>query len=707
VAVDAPTTPAPPPAGAGGGAGGFLRALRQSDVVLAVIVVMVVAMLILPIPSPILDLFLIINITASLTMVLISLYVNEPLEFNTFPSVLLILTLFRLALNVSTTRQVLLDADHAPQVVKAFGQFVVGGNYVVGIVVFLILVIIQFVVITNGAGRISEVAARFTLDAMPGKQMAIDADLNSGLIKEDEARERRKKIQREADFYGTMDGASKFVRGDAIAGLIIVAVNIIGGILIGVLQQGRQLQEAAGIYTILSIGDGLAAQIPALLISTGTGILVSRAVSDLNMGTQIASQIFANPKPLAIVAVMMAALGFTPGLPPLPFLLVAASVGGVAYVISRNKRRMAVEAAEAAKKAPLPEPPKGPENVMGLLKVDPMELEIGYRLIPLVDAAQGGDLLERITMIRRQIALKLGLVLPPIRVRDNLQLKPKEYRINLRGIEIARGEVQMDHFLAMNSGMATEDIEGIPTTEPVFGLPAFWITEDNKERAEMLGYTVFDVSSVIATHLMEVIKAHAPEIITRSDVQGLLDNIKADHEQLVNILIPDLLQVSDVLKILQNLLRDRVSIRDLVPVLESLEQHSRITKDTDTLTEYSRLSIARSICKANLAPDGSLPVVTIDPAVEQLLGQSIQQTDQGAFVALEPGVATRLVRAVQEEVERLMSQGHQPVVLCSSKVRLVFRRLVERKLPNLAVMSYNEVVPPQTEVRSLGVISLN
>ena len=703
MAVNAPPTPA----AAGGGPGGFLARLgQQSDLALAVVVVMIVAMMILPVPGALLDIFLVFNITASLTMLLISLYVTEPLEFNTFPSILLILTLFRLALNISTTRTILLDAAHAPQVVKAFGNFVIGGNYVVGVVVFVILVIIQFVVITNGAGRISEVAARFTLDAMPGKQMAIDADLNSGLIKEEDARERRKKIQREADFYGTMDGASKFVRGDAVAGLIITVINIIAGIIIGVMQQGRTLADSAGIYTILTIGDGLVAQIPALLISVGTGILVSRAVSDLNLGKQISIQVLQNPKPLAIVSGMLAMLGIVPGMPAVPFLLVAAGIGAMAYVLTQQKKQLATDLAEAAKKAPPSEPPKGPENVLGLLKVDPMELEIGYRLIPLVDAAQGGDLLERITMIRRQIALKLGLVLPPIRVRDNLQLKPKEYRINLRGVEIARGEVQMDHYLAMNSGMAIEEIEGIPTTEPVFGLPAFWITEENKERAEMLGYTVFDVSSVIATHLMEVIKAHSPEIITRSDTQGLLDNIKIDQEPLVNAVLEQV-TISDIQKVLQNLLRDRVSIRDLVPVLETLESHGRITKDIDTLTEYSRLSLSRAICKANLAPDGCLPVITLDPAVEQVLGQSIQQTDQGAFVALEPGVATRLVRSVQDEVERLMAQGFQPVILCSSKVRLVFRRLVERKLPNLAVMSYNEVVPPQTEVRGLGVVSLN
>ncbi|MBU6429427.1 MAG: FHIPEP family type III secretion protein, partial [Cyanobacteria bacterium REEB65] len=498
--------------------------------------------------------------------------------------------------------------------------------------------------------------------------------------------------------------ASKFVRGDAVAGLIITIVNIVGGIIIGVLQHHMTLADAASTYTILTIGDGLVSQIPALLISTGTGMLVSRAASELNLGTQISSQILANPRPLGIVSAMLVGLGIIPGLPHLPFLGVGAMVGGLAYVITQQKRQDEAQAKKVAAAPPV-EPPKGPENVMGLLKIDPMELEIGYRLIPLVDAAQGGDLLERVTMIRRQVALKLGLVLPPIRVRDNLQLKPKDYRINLRGIEIARGDVQMDHYLAMNSGMASEDIEGIPTTEPVFGLPAFWITEDNKERAEMLGYTVFDISSVIATHLMEVIKAHAPEILTRGDTQQLLDNVKQDHEALVTAVVPELLHVSDVQKVLQNLLRDRVTIRDLVPILESLEVNARITKDIDTLTEYARLALARAICKSNLAADNSLPVLTLHPQLEQALSNSIQQTDQGAFVSLEPGVASRVIQSLQEEIEKQAAQGVQPVVLTSSKVRLVFRRLIERKLPNLQVMSYNEVVPPNTEVRSRGVIS--
>ncbi|MEB3298263.1 MAG: flagellar biosynthesis protein FlhA [Candidatus Sericytochromatia bacterium] len=686
-------------------AGGLSALSKNSDIILAVIMVAVVVMMILPIPAMVLDFLLVVNITSSLLMLLLALYVVEPVSLNTFPTLLLLLTLFRLALNVSTTRVILLDADHVPKVVEAFGKFVIGGNYVVGLVVFLILVIIQFVVITNGAGRISEVSARFTLDAMPGKQMAIDADLNSGLIQEQEAKQRRQAIQREADFYGTMDGASKFVRGDAVAGLVITAINLVGGIVIGVLQQGRPLADAASRYTVLSIGDGLISQIPALLISTGTGILVSRAASDTSLGATIAGQITASPRPLVIAAAMLAFLAAVPGLPGLPFVMVGSILGGIGYALVRQERAEAAAAASpAATEDPGIEASKGPENVMALLKVDAMELEVGYRLIPLVDTSQGGDLLERITMIRRQMALKLGLVIPPIRVRDNLQIKPKEYRINLRGIDIARGEVQVDHFLAMDSGLAMEAVPGIATVEPVFGLPATWITEDYKEQAEMAGYTVFDVASVIATHLMEVLKAHAPEILTRADTQALLDNLKQDQEALVAAVVPDLLQVSDIQHILQNLLRDRVSIRDLVPVMESLETHARLTKDIDTLTEYARLALARSICKANLGGDGALAVLTLDPELEAMMAQSIQQTDQGAFVSLEPGMAGIIRRNVRTLVEQQLAGGVTPVVLCSSKVRLVFRRLIERDLPQIQVMAYNEVVPTSTEVRAMGVI---
>lgn len=683
------------------------RLLKQSDMVLAVMMVAVVLMLIIPIPAAILDVLLVVNISGSLMMMLIAMYVLEPVEFNTFPSLLLILTLFRLSLNVSTTRLILNDGD-AGHVVEAFGNFVIQGNYVVGVIIFLILVVIQFMVITNGSGRISEVAARFTLDAMPGKQMAIDADLNSGLINEEQAKERRKKIQRESDFYGTMDGASKFVKGDAVAGLIITAINIIAGILIGVFQRGIEVTQALQTYTLLTIGDGLVSQIPALLISTGTGIMVSRAASESSLGSAISKQVVANPKPLMITGAMLVGLGIVPGLPTVPFLIVGGGLAAIAFVLQRTQKE-AAEKAEAAAVAGTGTPdttPKGPENVMSLLKVDPMELEIGYRLIPLVDAAQGGDLLERVTMIRRQTALKLGLVLPPIRVRDNLQLKPKEYRINLRGVEIARGEVHIEHYMAMNVGLAIEEISGIPTTEPVFGLPAVWITEDLKERAEMAGYTVFDASSVIATHLTEVIKAHAPDILTRQDTQALLDNLKEESPAVVTELVPDLLGIGDVQRVLQNLLAERVSIRDLLPIMEALATHARLTKDLDTLTEHTRQALARSICKSVLAPDGSLPVITLDPNLEMALGNAIQHTEQGAFVSLEPGAAGRLVRNAAEVVERLMAQGHQPVVLCSSKVRLVFRRLIERKLPNLTVMAYNEVIPPSLDVRSLGVITL-
>lgn len=688
---------------ANGPSKGLNRILQQSDLVLAIAMVTIVVMLIIPLPTPLLDVFLVLNISMSLLMLLISLYVLEPVHFNTFPSLLLVLTLFRLALNVSTARLILLNGE-AGHVVAAFGNFVIQGNYVVGIIIFLILIVIQFMVITNGSGRISEVAARFTLDAMPGKQMAIDADLSAGLLTEDQARERRKGLQREADFYGTMDGASKFTRGDAIAGLIITAVNILGGLSIGVFMQGRDIMQALQTYTLLTVGDGLVSAIPALLISTGTGILVSRAASDVNLGQNISAQVLANPKPLMVASGLLTAMAFVPGLPVLPFLTVGIGMGALAYVLHQNQQQEAASAPKAGEAAP-DVTPKGPENVMNLLKVDPMELEIGYRLIPLVDATQGGDLLDRITMIRRQTALKLGLVLPPIRVRDNLQLKPKEYRINLRGIEIAKGEIQIDHYMAMNSGMAFEEIEGIPTTEPVFGLPAVWITEDLKERAEMAGYTVFDASSVVATHLTEVIKAHAPEILTRQDVQALLDHVKQEFPGVVGELVPDLLGVGDIQKVLQNLLRDRVSIRDLLPVMESLATNARLTKDLDMLTEYVRSALARGICKGALAPDGALPVITLDPNLENLLGNSIQITEQGAFVALEPGVATRVIRSVSETVEAVMASGHTPVVLCSSKVRLVFRRLLERKFPNLGVMAYNEVVPPSTEVRSLGVIA--
>lgn len=664
---------------------------------------MVVVMMIIPLSPALLDVLLVVNIAISLFILIMSLYVLEPVQFSTFPSVLLMSTLYRLALNISTTRLILLNGD-AGHVVATFGNFVVGGNFAVGVVIFLIIMVIQFVVITNGAGRIAEVGARFTLDAMPGKQMAIDADLNAGMIDEAEARERRKKIRQEADFYGTMDGAAKFVRGDAIAALIMVAVNILGGLAIGVLQRNMEIGSALSTYTLLTIGDGLVSQIPALMISTGTGLLVSRAASETNLGENISSQFMANPKAMAIVAAFLVLLAMVPGLPKIPFFIIAAGLAG-GYVMFTNQKKTQVKEAEEAEKKKVTEAPKGPENVMGLLQVDALELEMGYRLIPLVDATQGGDLLERLSMIRRQTAIKLGMVLPAIRVRDNLQLRPKEYRINLRGIEIARSEVHIDQYMAMSPGGMAEPIDGIPTTEPVFGLPAVWITESQKDYAEMMGYTVFDSSAVIATHLTEVIKNHAHELLGRQDVQGLVDNIKKDHPAVVDDLLPDILNIGDLQRILQNLLRERISIRDLLPILEQLATYGRLTKDVDTLTEYARLGIARAICKGYLASDGTLPVLTMDPRLEAQLAESIQLSDQGAFLSLDPGIAQRLVKSASEHMDRVLTQGHQPVVLCSSKIRLVLRRLLERKVPNLPVMSYNEVVPPQVEVHALGIIS--
>ncbi|MEB3196904.1 MAG: flagellar biosynthesis protein FlhA [Candidatus Sericytochromatia bacterium] len=679
---------------------------------LPVVVVLMLAMMVLPLPPFVLDLLFTFNIAIALMVVMVSAQMVKPLDFAALPTVLLVTTLLRLSLNVASTRVVLLEGHNGPgaagAVIESFGHALIGGNFAVGLIVFAILVVINFIVVTKGAERIAEVGARFTLDAMPGKQMAIDADLNAGLITETEARQRRAVIQRESDFYGTMDGASKFVRGDAVAGIIIIIVNIVGGLTIGVLQRGMSLSDAASRYTLLTVGDGLVTQIPALVISVGTGILVSKAATEASLGNEIGSQVLGDPRVLGAVAGMIGVLGLVPGLPKLPFLTLAALAGVAAYVANQTRERAAV-AAELAATTPAEtgDAPKGPENVMNLLAIDPMELEIGYRMIPLVDAAQGGDLLERITMIRRQTATKLGLVLPPIRVRDNLQLKPKEYRINLRGIEIARGDVQIDHLLAMNAGMAVGPIDGIPTKEPVFGLPAFWIPESQREEAEVMGYTVFDPSSVVATHLTEVVKQHAADVLTRQDVQALLNNVKTEYPAVVEELYPAIMSAGEIQRVLQNLLRERVSIRDLVPILEALANYGRLTKDTDTLTEYARQSLARAITHQYQNPQGQLPVLTLDPGLEQVLANAVQQTDQGAFVSLDPGLAGRLLKNLQAHVERLLANGQQPVVLCSSKVRLVFRRLIERKYPQVAVMAYNEIVPPQIEVHALGTLSLN
>lgn len=683
---------------------GLGRVLQYSDIMLALAVVVVVGMLIIPLPEWLLDVLITVNISTALVILLVSMYILEPLHFSSFPSLLLLATLFRLGLNVSATRLILLNAD-AGRVIESFGQFVVGGNYVVGVVVFIILVVIQFVVITNGAGRVAEVAARFTLDAMPGKQMSIDADLNAGLITEDEARRRRKTIEMEADFYGAMDGASKFVKGDAIAGIIIIFINIIGGLIIGVLQHSMEFVQALQTYTLLTVGDGLVSQIPALLISTATGIIVTRAASESNLGHDLTRQILVNPRALAIVSVVLFAFGLVPGLPKLPFFVIAIVLGGVAYVLHRSVRADRAEVVEKQTAQSQELMSTDPQSVVKLLQIDPMELEIGYGLIPLVDAEQGGNLLSRISLIRRQIALDLGIVIPTIRIRDNLQLDPNAYAIKLRGVEIASGEVRVNRFMAMNPGGCEGALEGIPAKEPAFGLPATWIAPEEKERAEMLGYSVVDPSAVITTHLTEVIKANAPSILTRQDVQTLLNNVKSENPAVVEELLPELLTIGDIQKVLQNLLREKVSIRDLPSILETLANNARSTRDPDVLSELARHTLSRSICRQYADASGVLHVITLSPQLQQLLSKGLHQGEQGLMISLEPGQTQRLFQQLAQEMEKLAIAGHQPILLCLSRIRLPLKRLTERSLPNLVVLSYSEVAP-QFSVHASGVVSM-
>jgi flagellar biosynthesis protein FlhA len=701
MAVASPTTPAPgtPGAtgatGATGGASVLTRLLSQRDILLPIGVVAIIAMMIVPMPTVVLDLLLVVNLSAALMILLVSMYTAEPLSFSVFPTLLLITTLFRLALNISASR-LILSEGHAGEVIHAFGGFVIGGNYVVGIVIFLILVVIQFVVITNGAGRVAEVAARFTLDAMPGKQMSIDADLNAGLIAESEAKRRRRQIEREADFYGAMDGASKFVKGDAIAGIVIILVNIVGGFVIGVLQRGIPLTQALTEYTLLTVGDGLVSQIPALMISTATGIIVTRAASEENLGGDTLKQITSSPRALGIVAAVLFAFALVPGLPKLPFIVIGAIVGAGAFTTVRASRReaAALALAEQAGEATATEvAPSGPEAVTPLLTVDPMELEIGYGLIPLVDPQEAGNLLDRITRIRRQMALDLGVILPTVRVRDNLQLAPNQYVVKLRGVEVARGELLINHYLAMNAGMADESIDGIQTTEPAFGLPALWITSATKERAELLGYTVVDPPSVLTTHLTEVIKGNSANILTRQDVQTLVNNLKTEHGAVVDELIPGVLSLGEVQKVLQNLLRERITIRDLVTILETLADHARQTRDPDALTEYVRQALARAISAQYRGMDGLVHVITLSPRVEQALTEALKQTEAGTMIAMEPARAQRLLERVAAEMEKVAGMGHPPVLLCSARLRLAVRRLTERVLPNLVVLSFSEIAP--------------
>lgn len=668
---------------------GWMTVLQErSDVVIAVLVVGIVLMMLIPMKPALLDILLTFNISFALIILMVSMFNTDPLEFSVFPSLLLIMTLFRLALNVSSTRLILLNAE-AGQVIYTFGSFVVGGNMVVGMVIFLILVVIQFIVITRGAERVAEVAARFTLDAMPGKQMAIDADLNAGLIDEQGAKERRQKIQKEADFYGAMDGASKFVKGDAIAGIIITLINIIGGLIIGLAQKGFTFDKAIQTYTILTVGDGLVTQIPALLISTATGIVVTRSASKFSLGKEVTSQLFSHPKALGVAAVILAVLG-TIGLPKVPMYSLALLFGLLFFAF----RASTAEVAEETEKEEVREAEeiKRPENVMELLQVEKMELELGYGLIPLVDADQGGDLLERIVMIRRQCALELGFIVPPIRIRDNMQLKPNAYVIKIKGMEISSGELVLDSYLAIGADIENDaELPGIDTVEPAFKLPAKWIASEHKDLAEMRGYTVVDPPSVLATHLTSVIKAYAHELLGRQEVQNMIDFVKGQNPAVVEELIPDLMSIGEVQKVLANLLKEQVSIRDMVTILETLADYARLSRDTDVLTEYVRQALRRQITRQYADQNGVIKVLTLDPALEDKIRESLQQSEFGSYLALEPELAQMLIEKLNLYYQDMMRRGINPVLLCPPVLRIYFKRMLERFISNFTVLSYNEI----------------
>ena len=677
--------------------GALARFGKYSDVMLALGLVIILVMMIIPIPPFLMDLMLTLDISLALTILVVVLYTTEPLQLSVFPSLLLMATLFRLSLNVASTRLILSDA-YAGKLIQAFGTFVVGGNYVVGIIIFAILVIINFVVLTKGATRIAEVAARFTLDKMPGKQMAIDADLNNGLIDEREARNRREKIDREAEFYGAMDGAAKFVRGDAIAALLITFINIIGGFIIGVAQRGMPFSEAITTYTLLTVGDGLVSQVPALVVSTSAGVIITRASSESHLGMDIQRQLLARPRALFITASVLLFFGLSPGLPTMPFVIFAVALGFLGFG-ARKQIRLAEEEEELEL-----EEEARPEatQIEEYLQVDPLELEIGYGLISLVDVEQGGDLLGRVTEIRKQCALEIGIIVPPIRIRDNIQLKSNEYVIKIRGVEVARGEVFVGQYMALDPGTVEEKIEGTPTVEPAFGLPALWINEGQRAQAEEDGYTVIEAPAVLATHLMEILKRQAHEILSRQVTQILLDNVKLENATLIEELIPSIMTVGSVQKILQNLLRERVPIRDLVTILEALSDYAAQTKDINLLTEYVRHSLKRVIYSMYQDEEGKVRAITLAPEVEKTILDVIQASvTSGSQFALPPRFIENLTASLKELVERMSGEGLQPLLICSPSIRQHFKRLIEPVFLNLVVISYAEL-PQTVEVQSYG-----
>jgi flagellar biosynthesis protein FlhA len=678
---------------------------KYTDLIAAGVVVLVVVMLIIPLPPMLLDLLITLNISCALAIVVTTLYVKKALEFSVFPTLLLITTLFRLAINISVTRLILLHGD-AGHVVEAFGNFVIGGNIVVGLVVFLILIVIQFVVVTNGAGRVAEVGARFTLDAMPGKQMAIDADLNAGQITEDEARKRRAEISEEADFYGAMDGASKFVKGDAMAAILITAINLIGGVVIGVFMQDRPFGEAIQHFSLLSVGDGLAAQIPALLISVATGIIVTRAASSEDLGSQVVSQIGAQQRAPMVAGVVICFFALIPGLPKIPFLV----IGGLFIFAGRalGKAAAATETAEVerlAAAAALPAVPTSPrDQVQDALSLDPLELCIGFGLVPLVDGSAGGSLLQRVSAVRRQIAAEVGTIIPSVRIHDEIGLQSHEYSVKVRGTEVARGQIMAGHQLALDPGDAFGNLDGIPTQDPAYGMAAVWITDAQRAEAEALGYTVVDAESVVVTHLTETIRRHTADLLTRQDVRTLLDSLKEHNAAVVDEVVPDLLSVGELQRVLQALLREGVSIRDLGAIVEASGDRARVTRDPELLAEYARQALGRTIVSPYLDAERTLRAITLDPHLEQEVSDAIAQTPDGEYLAMDPTRAQALVHQLSNHVEQAVTRGRRPVLICSSRVRRHLRRLCEQALPQLSVCAYNEIAPG-IGVETIGVVT--
>ena len=675
---------------------------RSGTAILGVGVIGVLVIMIVPLPTFLLDLLLSFNITISIVILLMSMYVLRPLDLSSFPSILLTVTLLRLSLNVASTRLILLHGNEgtaaAGQVIKAFGTFVVGGNYLVGLIVFFVLTLINFVVITKGATRIAEVAARFTLDAMPGKQMSIDADLNAGLISEADARRRRADTEKEADFYGAMDGASKFVRGDAIAGIVIILINIVGGLIIGVLQKGMDVGDAARTYTLLTIGDGLVTQVPALIVSTAAGMLVTRSTASSNLGADLTGQLLVQPKAIATASIMLFIFGLIPGMPKVSFMIISLLSGFLAF----NLFKMAKKTEAIKEEAPVV---TTKESVERLLALDLMELEVGYGLIPLVDAAQGGELLQRIKSLRKQLALDMGFIIPAIHIRDNLQLKPNEYSFLLKGVEIAKGELMPGYFLTIAPEDRGTIIRGVETKEPAFGLPAFWVSEKEKENIQARGLIVVDCATVATTHLTEIIKSHADELLGREEVRALLDNLALGHPKVVEELVPNVIPLGTVQKVLQRLLRERISIRDLLTILDTLADYVAITKNVDLLTSYVRQALARTISKQYKDDKGNISVVIVSPEIEDHINNAIQHTEYESYLVADPGLIQKIVNNLQRFIITFTTRGLQPIVLCSPKTRIHLRKVLERFFPNIIILSHNEITQ-DVNINSLGMVEL-